>query len=235
MRPELESSYPNWDDLTNAGIIRPVFFVYVDFGSVSLDPITAVYDDGFGWSPDGKLLDLTFPTDSIDIRNRSQFTLTFTGLDSTILTSVLNARHDLQFPTSSYDVPSASVDLWFFLDDGTIDTDASYIVTGGLMDTAEIRHTPAGTVCVMTFQCSMNWNWDRPLGGRYTDTYQKSRTAQAYNPAISAANFAADDGFKFVEALQNWTLFWGKPQPAKNPGKVVKEKKPPARNKRPSR
>lgn len=221
-RPYLsESYYNNWSSLTSAAQVQPVFFVSVEFGNVDFWLTTAIYDDGFGADPDGTVLGIEFPEDSLN-GDKSEFTISFSGQNADFLAAAIAARQDLDFPTSGDDIPVGSVDLWFFQDDGDLDSQASYTICTGLMDNCEIIYSSTGIIINMTFQQSADWLWDRPGEGRFTDAYQKSRG----NPSYSTSNpYYNDRGFEFVEALQNWQVHWTQPSPAKKPHKKKKKHK----------
>lgn len=222
MRPYLATTYPTWDALTNAAAIQPVFFVTIDFGTPSYKLMTSFYSDDLLFTPSPLVQGLTFPKESLR-RESASFTVTVTGLDATLLNYALNARQDLNYPTSDYDIPFGSIDLWFFNADGTVGEDASLPIASGLMDGCEIAHGPDQTVVVFTFAHSDDWAWERPIEGRYTDGYQRSLTSVLEDPLIDS--FADDAGFEFVERLQDWSGFWAKPPAAKKPGKNKTSKK----------
>lgn len=236
MRPYLDSWYSlaTWDSLTNSTTVQPVFFIVIDFGTPSLLPITSIYADGSGWTTGGIVQDINFPTESIN-GDKSGFSISLTGLDSNTLTYALNARQDKSWPNSSYDIPGGTIDMWFFDDDGHINSLASYTVATGIMDSCEISHGGSGTIVEFHFQSASDWLWDRPIEGRYTDAHQKSlpNYVAPIGPSYGAgSHFSGDKGFEFVEALQNWQLFWAKPTPHKKPNKNVESGKPAKRNRR---
>lgn len=221
-RPYLDTAtYSDWDTLTSDPQVRPIFFIFLDFGATTYYPFTAIYDDGWGADLDVTVLGIEFPEDSIN-GDKSEFSVSLSGLNATLLQDAVNARQDREFPTSNDDIPTCVIDIWFFDEDGSINSQASYTVCCGLMDNCEIVYGPDGAVINMTFQQSPDWLWDRPGEGRYTDAFQKSRG----NPSYYTSNpFYNDRGFEFVEALQNWQVHWTQPAAAKKRKKNKKKKK----------
>lgn len=223
MRPLFDSSYGNWDALTNNSKVRPIFFVSIQWGYGTTTDATFQYKppgSSIATRSLGAILDLTFPKDNIK-REKTSFSILLNGNNPTLLQRALNARQQIDWPFTGGDIPLAYIDMWFLDENDEVDPDWSLTIAQGLMESISIDYSPEGNTITAIFQHSRDWMWDRPIEGRYTDVYQKSITT-GYGGTV---DFSADRGFEYVEKLQDWDGFWAKPKAAKKPGKKEKQKK----------
>jgi len=220
VRPIIDT-YTNWDSLTQGGTVKPFFEFDLLFGSgIEFLEVTLLFSTVF-YSPSGRIIGITFPKDNI-LGEKQQFTITLNIQDPTLVLQLQNSRQDSG--PSPYNLMVGVLSFWFLTSSDQVDSQSNYVLTYGMIDSCELTSTPDGTIAVLTFAASSDWQWDRPIEGRYTDVYQKNRRNTG-NANEGAENPHLDKGFEFVEQLQDWQLFWAKGKTAGKKGKKTRIKK----------
>jgi hypothetical protein len=170
-----------------ADIVRPVYLVELVFTSTTIRLCSARKDipwDGHDWLGNGWFKGLSNIRDTGDIQ-ATNVSIDFTGLSATLIAEVLGDSHQKQV---------GRIYLAFLDADGDIIPDPELLFEGGL-DQAPFRENGESSTLTLTYESTLVLLKQTPEL-RYTDQAQK-------------ALFPGDLGFIEVNAINEWTGFWG--------------------------
>lgn len=187
----------------SAGTIRPFIFYEGEFDTATVRFTTHAYDltwNASTWLANGFLIDFSDVQENNELRADSM-SITLNGIPNSVVALLLNDTDNQQRGYLYLGMLTSSLQI----------VPNPVRIFSGMLDSIEIEDSPEGVIATINYENRLA-DLQRPRQFRYTDATQQSL-------------YSGDLGFQYVNQLQDWTAFWGRPKSEKTKKDSKKKKK----------